>query len=503
MFSKVKKWICYVLVVVCFGSLVYKAAVTGNDSRKVVLSFWGTNLPYQYALEYVAAEYNKTQDDFEVVIDRQDAGNYRTWMGARLAGGNASDILATTIVYGNTDAANGYLCDLSDELSKPNPYNEGEESWADSFGGTYLTQVAYAADTSQYYCVPTSTVSVRIMINKDMLKKNGVEIPDENWTFSDFRRICEKLEAKGITAMEIANAKFINYMVSWMIDIFMAQLKYDDINGYDRNTNGQVETEEIVRAFLDGEDVLNLATDTDFAETMRFLKTWSKYWGDGYNSRSDTSENFLRQSVPMFFSGSWGVSGVELTLNNDNPDADKTNPYTMFDYVSLPFPKLEKETYIDADNTFTFTNLKEGLPFQELGEPSGCFCIPKSTADNGKYEVAVDFLKYLTSQKGASIMAERAYEIPVTKGVQVSEKMSDFLPPENSESVKFRFNLLNLADGVAEEYHFKQVQNYLMGELALNRKESKNGRTDGLMDLIQKKYLEVTQILRDDNEWEW
>ena len=100
-------------------------------------------------------------------------------------------------------------------------------------------------------------------------------------------------------------------------------------------------------------------------------------------------------------------------------------------------------------------------------------------------------------------MAERAYEIPVTKGVQVSEKMSDFLPPENSESVKFRFNLLNLADGVAEEYHFKQVQNYLMGELALNRKESKNGRTDGLMDLIQKKYLEVTQILRDDNEWEW
>ena len=157
------------------------------------------------------------------------------------------------------------------------------------------------------------------------------------------------------------------------------------------------------------------------------------------------------------------------------------------------FPKLEKNTYIDNSTTFTFTNLKEGLPFQELGEPSGCFCIPKSVADAGKLEGVIDFLQFFTSSKMASYMANAAYEIPVIKDVEVNEKMYDFLPPENSESVRMRFNLFGLADGVAEEYHFKQVQMYLIDELSLSK----------LCKNVQERYLDVTYLLQQDNEWEW
>lgn len=492
MLKIIKRILACVLVVTSIMSMIVK--VTSNQTaQRIVLSFWGTNLPYQFALEDVARQYNELQDEYEVVIDKQDAGNYRTWMGARLAGGNASDLLATTIVYANTDASNGYLYDLSDALNKPNPYSTSGRAWKDDFSGTYLTQTAYANDTSKYYCVPTSTVSVRIAINTDILTENGIAIPDENWTFSDFRRICEKLEAKGYTAMEVANAKYINYMVSWMIDIMMAQLKYDEINGYDVNKNGQVETEEIVRAFTSGDNALNISKDKDFKEILEFLKTWSKYWGMGFNSRGDTSENFLRQTVPMMFCGSWGVSGIELTLSNENPEADKTNPYKAFNYLSLPFPKLEKNTYIDAETTYQFTNLKEGLPLQELGEPSGCFCIPKATAESGKLEGVLDFLQFFTSAKTASFMADAAYEIPVTKDVQVNEKMYDYLAPQNSESIRMRFNLLNLSDGVAEEYHFKQVQMYLMGDVSLSN----------LCKNIHNKYLDVTYLLKEDNGWEW
>lgn len=487
-----KKILAIVLVVASVASMVIKIT-KNNTAIKIVLSFWGTNLPYQYALEEVARQYNELQDEYEVVIDKQDAGNYRTWMGARLAGGNASDLLATTIVYANTDAYNGYLVDLSEYLDKPNPYNDSGRAWRDDFSGTYLTQTAYANDISKNYCVPTATVSVRIVINTDILKECGIAIPDESWTFSDFRRICEKLEAREYTAMEIANAKYINYMVGWMIDIFMAQLKHDEITGYDVNQNLQVEAEEIARAFLYGDDPLDLSNDVDFKEVLTFLKTWSKYWGEGFNSRDDTSENFLRQSVPMMFCGSWGVSGIELTLNNENPEADKTNPYKAFNYISLPFPKLEKETYIDSSTTFSFTNLKEGLPFQELGEPSGCFCIPKSVADAGKLAGVVDFLQFFTSSKTASYMANAAYEIPVIKDVEVNEKMYDFLPPEDSESIRMRFNLFGLADGVAEEYHFKQVQMYLIDELSLSK----------LCNNVQQRYIDVTYLLQQDNEWEW
>ena len=492
MLNWIKKILALTLVVASVVSMVVK--ITENrDSQQIVLSFWGTNLPYQLALEEVARQYNERQDEYKVVIDRQDAGNYRTWMGARLAGGNASDLLATTIVYANTDASNGYLYDLSEELSKPNPYNTSGRAWKEDFSGTYLTQVAYANDISKFYCVPTYTVSVRIILNTDILNSNQIEIPDENWTFSDFRKICEKLEGKGYTAMEIANSKFITYMVSWMIDIMMAQLKYDEITEFDLNANGQIETEEIVRAFTLEEGAWNLSNDKDFKEVLEFLKYWSKYWGMGFNSRDDTLENFLRQDVPMMFCGSWGVAGIELTLNNENPEADKTNPYKAFNYISLPFPRLEKETYIDTDKTFKFTNLQEGLPLQELGEPSGCFCIPTATAESGKLEGAIDFLQFLSSSEISSYMANAAYQIPVVKDVTINDKMQDFVPPENSETIRMRFNLLNLSDGVAEEYHFKQVQMYLMEEISLS----------SLCKNVQNKYIEVTGLLKDDNGWEW
>ena len=346
MFEKIKKYLASALVVVCLISFFVTAF--GSGSRDVItLAFWGTNKPYETALNEIAEQYNNSQSKYKVVVSNQAADSYRTWMGARLAGGNAPEILATTSVYANADADNGYLCDLSSYLGSINPYNQTGESWADDFSGTYLTQVAYASDTSLYYCIPTSTVSVRIIINKEIFEENGIEIPTSDWTFSEYRKICEKLEktCKYLAAMQIANQKFINYMVSWIIDIFMAQVKYNEIIKWDENENGQVETEEIVKLFQSSYDAYDISKDEDFASVMRFIKLWSKYFGENFNSRDDVSESFLRGQVPMYFSGSWGVAGIELTLDNENPDADATNPYKKFDYVSLPFPRLEKTNY--------------------------------------------------------------------------------------------------------------------------------------------------------------
>lgn len=495
MWTKIKSVALYLLIGVCLLSMILNLIGSKGSGKTIKVSFWGTNLPYQYALEEVARRYNEFQSEYEVIISKEDAGNYRTWMSAQLGGGNASDLLMTSPAYVDADASNGYLCDLTDALNEPNPYNDEDELWKDTFAGSYLTQVQDKNNPGTWYCVPTSTVSVRIVINKDMLEERNIEIPDENWTFSDFRKICEVFEAEGITALEIANAELISYMVSWMLDIFLAQVMYEDILSWDFNHNGQIDAEEICRIFLDDQIHLDLSQNEEFASVLRFLKQWSKYWGEGFNSRKDSSENFLRQSVPMFFGGSWAVAGIELTLGNQNPDADQTNPYKMFDYVSLPFPRLEKVNYITATESFEFPSLPENLPLQELGEPSNCFCIPVSVEQAGKLDGVQDFLYYLTSREGAGIVAEMAYDIPVITGVEINEIMSDYLPPENSESIRMRFSLYNLADGTAEEYHFKQMQLYLMdtGGISL----------ETFVKNIQAKYLEVTSILAEDNEWSW
>lgn len=495
---RLKQIIVAALVLVCFFTMIANLFVFGENSSKIRLAFWGTNMPYLLAMEEVAKMYNESQNKYEVEVTRQDAGNYRIWMSSQLAGGTAPEIIATTRSYANADAQNGYLYDFSEALSVPNPYGEGStDSWKDSFAGTYLTQLEDPNEKGRFYCIPTSTVSVRIVINKEMLAENGIEIPDASWDFNDFRKICEVFEAKGITAMEIANMQLINYMVSWMLDIFLAQVMYDDILTWDGNTNGIIEAEEIAKIFLDDSiEQMDFTTNEDFKEVLEFMKMWSKYWGEGFNSRNDPSEKFLRQEVPMFFCGSWGVAGIEMTLGNENPDADQTNPYDKFDYISLPFPRLTPTTYISDSETFTFTNLKEGLPLQELGEPSGCFAIPLSAEKNGKLEGALDFLQFFTSQEIASFMANTAYEIPVVKNVEVNEIMNDFLPPDNAETIRMRFGLQGLSDGTAEEYHFKQMQMYLSdgtGSISL----------ETFCENIQEKYIEVVTLLAEDNQWAW
>ena len=108
----------------------------------------------------------------------------------------------------------------------------------------------------------------------------------------------------------------------------------------------------------------------------------------------------------------------------------------------------------------------------------------------------LDFLYFLTSREASAVMADMAYSIPVVTGVDVDDIMRDYLPPENSESLRMRFGLQMLADGTAEEYHFKQMQMFLMdgsGSISIGT----------LCKNVQQKYLEVTSQLAEDNEWEF
>lgn len=498
MFAKIKSKLMIVLLVICFGSMGFNM-FNGNDrSGKLKVSFWGTNIPYHNAMQEVVDTYNeKYQKGYEVILSKEDAGNYRTWMSAQLSGGNASDILMTTPTYADTDASTGKVADLTKYLNQVNPYNGTDELWRDTFAGSYLTQVQDTNQVGRYNCIPTSTVSVRIIINKEMLTARDIAIPDENWTFSDFRKICEVFEEEGITGMEIANMEKIDYMVSWMTDIFLAQVMYDEIATWDENGNAMIDAKEIARTFLSDDVNFSITKSAKYKSVMQFLKQWSEYWGEGFSSRKtqNVSENFLRQQVPMMLSGSWGVAGIELTLSNQNADADPTNPYTKFDYVSLPFPRLEENVYLTAEESFEFEGLKANLPLQELGEPSDCYCIPSSVQKNGKLDAAVDFLQFLSSREAAEILANTSFSIPVLTNVQVNPIMQDYLAPVNSESIRMRFGVQKLADGTAEEYHFKRMQTYLMpgGDTTLTK----------LCKDVQQKYLDVTKLLAEDNEWEF
>ena len=78
MWNKIKSAALYVLVAVCFGSLIFNVIGGGSRGKIIKVSYWGTKLPYKDALEEGARRYNAFQSEYAVVVSQEDAGNYRT-----------------------------------------------------------------------------------------------------------------------------------------------------------------------------------------------------------------------------------------------------------------------------------------------------------------------------------------------------------------------------------------------------------------------------------------
>ncbi|TVY08198.1 ABC transporter substrate-binding protein [Paenibacillus cremeus] len=406
--------------------------------------------------------YGEKNPNVKINLQLQNFGGveqHRTWVTTQLIGGNAPDIFTTRYIWDQEDLKKGLLVDLTPYYSKKNPYLDNK-SWEEVFPKSMLTRLI--GDGKSYASVPTNVDSVRILYNKDLFAKAGIQNIPKTW--NEFLDAQEKLKKAGITPFGFPNTKPGDYNYSWTTRILTEELIANQYDQMDVNKSGFIEVNEYARAVDQG---LVDITKSPYKDVFPIIKNWSQYWAKGFNGIDfDTSTDmFLRGDVAMIMR----TSGQSKVVYESSA--------RKFEVAAFPLPYLTKENHPDA----------VGKLMEIGGVPAGNMAIPK-TIKPEKLDAAVDFMAFLTSPKIQGMHADKLYRNPATSTADLPDKLKGFL--FTGDPMK-----LNIYGGEVDknvtENNQKLGQLYLEGSL----------QVDKYLTDLKRVMVDGVKQKKDENKW--
>lgn len=162
---------------------------TEGPKETVTLQMWG-GVQGEYGYDALVEAFNSEFADKGIQVEytryvNNDDGNLQ--LDTYLSAGSDIDIFmcygGTTKYYNRVDA--GLCLDLTDELASRG-FDPAKELGA--------TNVAPYAIDGRFYAMPTKTDNKAwMMVNADMFKEAGIDLPLEGWTYAEFMDACQKL----------------------------------------------------------------------------------------------------------------------------------------------------------------------------------------------------------------------------------------------------------------------------------------------------------------------
>ena len=149
-------------------------------------SYWGVQNGYSYQiLENAIARYEEEHPGVRVEyvsgIIRED---YSEWLSEQMMKGTVPDIFFVPGEHFNDFAKAGVLRDLTSFI-------EGDEEF---FPERYYTSAyEYGNYEGVQYALPYECAPKLMFVNKSILEGEGLALPDNQWTWEDFYRICREV----------------------------------------------------------------------------------------------------------------------------------------------------------------------------------------------------------------------------------------------------------------------------------------------------------------------
>lgn len=165
--------------------------LTGCEKKETVIElgvFAGSNwnVPngntYQI-VDNAIARFEKEHPGVKVVyksgIMKED---YSEWLAERLLEEKAPDVFLVLSDDFNTLSSIGAMKNLDKLISKDADFHSE---------GYYQVSYDYGRYGNHQYALPYESVPTMMFINKTMLEKEGIELPENNWNWEDFYDICK------------------------------------------------------------------------------------------------------------------------------------------------------------------------------------------------------------------------------------------------------------------------------------------------------------------------
>lgn len=131
--------------------------------------------------------------------------DYSEWFSRKLLAGEEPDIFMVLGTDFNQFASMGVMKNLETFIEEDTDF-EPEKYFTSAFVSGQYESIQYA--------LPYETVPTLMFVNKTLLTQEGIDMPEENWTWEDFYEICKKVTRD--TDGDGVPDQFGSYNYDWM-----------------------------------------------------------------------------------------------------------------------------------------------------------------------------------------------------------------------------------------------------------------------------------------------
>jgi len=389
-------------------------------SKKIELRIGHQNIHSGMREGYAAAieSYEQLHPNVKITQVAVPLRTYSPWVRTQLIGGNAIDILSTWEM--RTDDVQRYFLPLSPYLSAPNPYNAGTSlegvAWRDTFfdGLSNMRQPDQADE--EIYSLSLQRVSTLLFINIDLLREitgNDTGLPRD---FEDLRTLAAQVRAynqrTGKRIIPIASGRVYSQIAFSRIVPSLTQKLV-----LNHSPNRNLKMDSFDRLILDG--TVTYSKTPELFRSLELMSELAQMLTPGFAQfeNHDAVAAYAQQRSLMIIAGSWDYG----TLVESGSFETRGAP--------IPLPSPSDSQY----GEFTFG------PSAEIQFPDGTLGVVKSSEHR---EVALDFLRYLTSQPVATQFSEMSQRLPSIVDAPVSKELEQLRPDDFGEIPGFRVDLM-------------------------------------------------------------
>lgn len=392
--------------------------------------------PYPYnTLETLAKEYMALHPNVKIIINKTSLNSDRETVVSLLTQKQAPHLLYQISPSWVEDAMKGWVVDLTDSLSEPNPYIEEGKAGAAKWSDLYIEKelLATRAANGRYYNVCLEKIPIGIIYNKEIFAAAGLDgIPT---TYKELLEYQEKIYTK--TGKNPYHPIYDWYDIFLEVSIFSKLFDTYDVIEKD----GFISAEEIVRAWVKGEWGINSRPTTEaekmYKEYFRLMKDKTKYYPEAYESY-DALEEFLKGRVGMIEATGGYMAKV---YNDPNFGPDKVGVFG--------FPTLTQESSVYGGN---------GVYRGTAGLCTG-YCVTNRAVKDGQATVdaCVDFLKFLTApQNNNRLVNDLGLGMPISPEAEVNPLFVPLVEMYNediSDPNRFDWNTFCTWSHFGKEYY--------------------------------------------------
>lgn len=373
--------ILFVMAVLFIGSLLY-LRYQDQDTLRVGI-FYGSNWEVPGTVHYdildetikkFKSKYPNIKVEYEKGILSDD---YSEWLAEQILKGTEPDVYLVLDEDFNTLASLGALKNLDTLV-----YGDKD------FDSSVFYSSVYKAGKygKKQYALPMECNPTLMFVNKTLLQKEGIKVPDNDWTWDDFYEICSKLVKDSDGDGQID--QFGCYDYTWLQAVYSNGITPFNKKGTASN-------------FLDGR----------FSQALEFVKRLE-----------ETNRNY------------------QVKSNDFDLGKVAFRPFTFSDYRTyMPYPwRIKKYSGFE----WTCIRMPAGPSGDNRSEMSALMTAMSSRT--GKKQLAWEFMKLLTADTDIqSLIYKDTSAASVLKSVNTSQKTMELLNKDTPGDSRIDMSLLD------------------------------------------------------------